>query len=374
MMPLHPKTADGANTVLFIDDDPEVLSTLTMVVGREFKTLSARSVSEGLRLLRGTPHPSAITLDLCMPQTDGLEGLRRIREIDADVPVVVLTGHSSLQSARQALRLGATDYLEKPFDSRELIHTLRILVSKHELARHPANTDPPPAPGLPDLGAMEYLHDLSNPLTIIGLQLDLLDAQLERMSRPGNGDGLDALRGPLAMANRQARRCRDLLSHWKRIVRLQGQPARSTDLARILAECVSDLSAIRQGSVSLSFLRPSVPVQVHGHAFELGRMFSNLVLNALQACPAQNGQVRISCNRTGSGVCVDITDNGPGIPPENLDHIFRPFFSTKGESGSGLGLHLAKRVAEAHGGRIEVQSRPGFGSTFSVHLPLANGA
>jgi two-component system NtrC family sensor kinase len=108
---------------------------------------------------------------------------------------------------------------------------------------------------------------------------------------------------------------------------------------------------------------------VMGRPRQIAQVLVNLLVNAGQAT-ASGGQVRLSTHREGDGVRVEIRDTGTGIPPDVLSSLFQPFFTTKppGE-GTGLGLAVAHGIVVAHGGRIDVQSEPGKGSCFSVHLP-----
>jgi two-component system, NtrC family, sensor kinase len=94
----------------------------------------------------------------------------------------------------------------------------------------------------------------------------------------------------------------------------------------------------------------------------------NLLLNAIQAVPGE-GRVGLEVARGDRFAVIRVSDTGRGIAPENLPNLFRPFFTTKGQ-GTGLGLSLARRIVEDHGGRIEVQSQLGKGSEFRVWLPL----
>jgi two-component system, NtrC family, sensor kinase len=103
------------------------------------------------------------------------------------------------------------------------------------------------------------------------------------------------------------------------------------------------------------------PAQIH-------QVLLNLALNAIQAINA-SGAVTVTVEQRGHLASVTVEDTGPGIPPETLNNIFRPFFTTKGH-GTGLGLSLAKRIVEDHGGTIEVASMPGHGCSFTVVLPI----
>ena len=113
---------------------------------------------------------------------------------------------------------------------------------------------------------------------------------------------------------------------------------------------------------------PSLP-EIEHDSDQIHQVLLNLLLNALQAID-HNGKVSVAVRGHGNTALVEVTDNGRGIPPEQLPHIFRPFFTTKGE-GTGLGLSLARRIVEDHQGRIDVASVVGKGTTFTVILPLA---
>jgi len=118
--------------------------------------------------------------------------------------------------------------------------------------------------------------------------------------------------------------------------------------------------------------------EIHAFPGEMRQVFSNLLINALEAC-GDGGAISLHVTRSRDwtepqrqGVRVTIADNGPGIPPENLHHIFEPFFTTKGEQGTGLGLWISYGIVQKHGGRIRVRSRTGprrRGTCFSVFLP-----
>jgi signal transduction histidine kinase len=105
---------------------------------------------------------------------------------------------------------------------------------------------------------------------------------------------------------------------------------------------------------------------------QIAQVFTNLLVNASQAIENQ-GQIRIRTRHQGGEVIVAISDTGKGMTPETLSRLFNPFFTTKPRGqGTGLGLSISRDIIHRHGGRIEVDSTPGQGSTFTIYLPVAN--
>ena len=125
--------------------------------------------------------------------------------------------------------------------------------------------------------------------------------------------------------------------------------------------------------------KPSPAVIVRGAEYKLQQVFLNLFLNAKEAMP-EGGELRVSTRLsgprelemlTGRHVLVQVQDSGTGIAREHMRHLFEPFFSTKqAAKGTGLGLWVSQGIVQQHGGQIQVTSRQGLGTTFSVALPL----
>jgi two-component system OmpR family sensor kinase len=209
-------------------------------------------------------------------------------------------------------------------------------------------------------------HDLRTPLTTIQGNLDLL--------RRGAVDDPDTRASTLrAISDETARMGRlvnDLLflAQADSGLKLYHQPVEVDTLllevyrqAQVMAQDVT----VRLGAEDQAL--------VSGDGDRLRQLLLNLVDNALKHAPAGSGEVTLTLRRGGGWVRVGVEDNGAGIAPEDLPHIFERFYradpSRSRSSGSGLGLAIAKWVAEAHGGRIEVESQVGRGSTFTVWLP-----
>ena len=189
--------------VLVIDDERGTRESLRLALQRDYQVFTAASVEEGLDLLTRDTF-DAVLLDLRLPGVDGIEGLRRIRDLDANVAVVILTAYATMETAVQALRLGANDYRTKPFDVADLLGVVRRNIAFRQTARrrdaalaHDLQRINDNLAGrimndehLAHLGqlAAALVHDLNGPLTNLTLSLDLL-----------RGDALAVERQPAAV-------------------------------------------------------------------------------------------------------------------------------------------------------------------------------
>ena len=215
----------------------------------------------------------------------------------------------------------------------------------------------------------EASHELRTPLTSLQLGLNLLLERPESLSARQR-QILELCRDD---GERLARLSRDLLD----LSRLEtGQrPPHLTSVApaEIVASAVAPLRRqIEARGLTLEFeLPPSLP-PVAADRVQIERVVANLVGNALRATPA-GGRIVVSGAAQDDGVAVTVTDTGVGIPPEYLARIFEPFVQVPDgpQGGAGLGLAICRRIVEAHGGQISVQSTPGHGSAFVFTLPRA---
>jgi signal transduction histidine kinase len=123
----------------------------------------------------------------------------------------------------------------------------------------------------------------------------------------------------------------------------------------------------RNGTFTFRVDPPELRLQVDPHQME--QVLLNLCLNALHAV-SDGGEIELRASRAGVHVVIEVADNGCGIPPDVLPHIFEPFFSTRpGVGSSGLGLSVAQRIIQDHGGEIRVATDPPHGTTFTLLIP-----
>jgi len=144
----------------------------------------------------------------------------------------------------------------------------------------------------------------------------------------------------------------------------------ATRLSRVLDSCIELLGPVAaERGVAINRHWPAGETEVSADANQLRQVFINLLLNAIQALPPR-GQVDVSVAKVGKEMRAVVADNGPGIAPDRLQQVFKPFYTTK-PGGAGLGMSIAQRIVSEHGGRLLLESWPGKGTVATVVLPPA---
>jgi signal transduction histidine kinase len=380
-------TASDLPQVLVIDDEMGPRESLRMLLKPNYQVYTADNVEAGLRILR-EKKPDAVISDIRMPGTSGIDGLRKIREIDPHVAVIMLTGFGALETAKEALRLGANDYISKPFDAREMREVIGRNVERTRMQRTGVNAaaeikelnnrllkELAQKERLASLGqaSAEFVHDLGNPLTIVWGYVQLLAKKLEQ-SEKENGSENPTSAKELNIIEQNVRLCRELLTMWQSYGSVEASPHKPISVTQIVREVVKGVGPMAiQSGVELQCDICDDPGTLLGDPVQIMRAIQNVIINALQASTEKKGSVSVSCTRKDFYVDVRVEDTGYGIAPAQMAKIFDPYFTTKqGKSGTGLGLYITKKVVEDHNGSIKVDSTPQVGTTFTIRLPLLN--
>ena len=378
-------TAKAPAKVLVIDDEIGPRESLRILLKLEFQVFLAESVVKGLAILK-EQHPDVILLDIRMPDMNGIEGLTEIRKLDADVAVLMLTGFGALETAQKAIRLGANDYLHKPFDAREMIEVVQRNVQHTRFQRRRRHTaeelhkvnqnlleELARKDHLAKVGqkSAEFMHDLRNPLTAVLAYVDLLREELHQ-SKEQLGDHWNETVAFLQNIEKNLEHCRELSEMWMKLGQQNNANIKALSVGELLREVVATARLTqRDRPVQINLEGDDGSYYVLADRIQIVRALGNIVSNAVDVVPDQTGRVRIRCAGAGQQVEIRVQDNGGGISPENLLHIFEPYFTTKGKAGTGLGLFISRQVIEQCHGTIFAESQPGNGATFTVRLPLA---
>jgi signal transduction histidine kinase len=373
--------------ILVIDDEMGPRESLRMLLKPNYQVYTAENVETGLRILR-EKNPDVVISDIRMPGTSGIDGLRKIREIDPHVAVIMLTGFGALDTAKEALRLGANDYISKPFDAREMREVIGRNVERTRVFRTSVSASAEikelnsrllkelaQKERLASLGqaSAEFVHDISNPLTIVWGYVQLLAKKLEQ-SEKENGTTSGTSAKELNIIEQNVRLCRELLTMWQSYGSVEASPHKPISVARIVGDLVKSIGTMAtQSAVELRWNICDDPCTLLGDSVQITRAIQNVIINAVQASAEKKGSVTVSCTRRDFYVDVRVEDTGCGITEAQLAKIFDPYFTTKqSKSGTGLGLYITRKVVEDHNGSIKVDSTPQVGTSFTIRLPLLN--
>jgi len=417
---LNPDYAESHDhRILIVDDEESVRTFFAAYLGETYSCATATNAREALDILAGESFALVIT-DLTMPGLSGIELLRKITEHYKETAVIIVSGIDRSQRVMDAIRLGASDYLVKPCEldvltisveralERRMLwrnarrYKLELETRNTELAHQKTEMQRLQAQVLQvekmaSLGqlAAGVAHELNNPAGFIYSNIDLLKGYVERLKSclsdydklvlpPEAAAQISAIKKEIDYHNivadldsiladcyTGAERIRDVVQNLRLFSRLDEAAVKRVDLNEGIESTVRLLSGYyKSGLINLVTDFGEVP-QVNCYAAQLNQVWMNLLVNAAQAIGTDAGEVRIATRCEGSTVTVSVSDTGPGIPPGELTRIFDPFFTTKpvGE-GTGLGLSISHGIVQRHGGRIEVASAVGRGTTFTVYLAV----
>jgi signal transduction histidine kinase len=210
-------------------------------------------------------------------------------------------------------------------------------------------------------------HEIRNPLSTMRLNLDLLAEEFQDAPTPRDQRILQKIE----RVRRESLRLQNILEDFLRFARVQELrlgPANLNDVIDVVRDFCEPQAVVQGVVIRTQYAADLPPVPLEVELFKQALL--NLYLNALHAMP-DGGELILSTRREGPWVVLEVADTGCGIPPEHQARVFDAFYSTR-PGGSGLGLPTARKIVEAHGGRITLQSEPGKGSRFTIYLPTGH--
>jgi signal transduction histidine kinase len=356
-------------SVLIVEDDDDIRRNMEDILSLDgYRVTSASHCLPAITAIESQVFDVAI-VDWRLPDGDGDDLISMILQYQPDVPVVVITGMREFDTAVQALRRGAYDFLVKPINPELLRSVLgRLVERKKHLVEIEASRN--------KLLASERLAAVGQ--MVAGLAHEARNA-FQRSHACLAELSLDLAEMPESLKLvRKVQKALDDVHHLLEEVRQYSAPIilerRPCCLTSLLGETWQKLlDAKSSNSQPRLTIHPSdnFPQSCYVDPDRLGQVFRNLLENAAFACrdPGEI-QVGIFCEtKSNPFIRIEISDNGEGVDEKNRELIFAPFFTTK-TKGTGLGLAISNRIVEAHEGRIRVEDSDLGGAKFIVEIPL----
>jgi len=370
-------------SILLVDDEEGIRKVLSILLAdMGYQVLTAATGAEALRTFEKLRPPIVLT-DIKMPEMDGIELLRKLKQISPDTEVIMITGHGDMDLAIKSVKYEATDFVTKPINDEILEIALK---RAHERITMRRKLD-------------DYTHNLeqlvrdktkklveAERLAAIGQTVAGLSHAIKNITGGLKG-GAFVLEKGIELGEQKY-----LMQGWEMI---KGNVDKITNLSMDLLNYAKDTRPDFQACDPIQPLREVVDLmrpRAKEHGIDLRTQFNkdigpchfdpdlihhsllNLVTNALDACIDDSGKkekkvmVRAIKKREW-GVEYQVEDTGCGMNPEVKNKIFQSFFSTKGTDGTGIGLMITKKIIDEHNGEIEAESKKGAGSTFVIRIP-----
>ncbi len=361
----------GARVVVIDDDYAMRLSCRQILAKSGYAVEVFEDGTKGIEAVLAQ-RPDLVVVDLKMPGISGMDVIDRVHTIDPHMVVVVITGYPTIGSAVEAIKAGAYDFLPKPFTPDEL-----RLVVKRALGRRQLLLESHRLEMEQEILKRRFVtfvsHQLKSPLTAIRQYLDVL------LRMEGDPEAETQRKEWLERSRRRCDLMVRLIEDWLTLARAECSELvrrrEPLDLHQILSDIAEAYEGqARESGITLELTQPERTLMVAGDEGCVGVLFTNLVENAI-AYNRPEGKVSISARVERGEVCVSVADTGRGIPEEYQALVFDEFFRVKDEieatpAGTGLGLPISKRIVAEMGGKIDLESEVGVGSTFTVRLPL----
>ena len=400
-------------TLLIVDDEDGPRQALRMVFKDEYNLLMAEDGPTAIELAQSNDIDVAV-LDIRMAGMSGIEVLERLKYVKPDMEAIMMTAYETTDTIRQALRLRACDYLNKPFDLAAMRAAVGQAMQRRTLESEINSSAEKVSELLAELQNQRVeeqiakkrgdiyasiIHDINGPLTVISGFVQVLNQRLNRTARMEVED-LEFVKHRLNIVTRQTTSCIEISRRYLDILRnkpgQQNAPRVSvSQLLKDLEQNVRVHPSVHENEFSVTPFGEDVGVKVN--STDVTQILQNLAVNAFQ-CTSQPHRVEISgavlrapldlttfkdgpndrllnvesMDNTAPLVKFSVRDTGPGIPAEVLPKIFQAYFTTKGpREGTGLGLNIVQRLIKEGHGALHCHTQVGEGTTFTVYLPGA---
>ncbi|MBI2985810.1 MAG: response regulator [Deltaproteobacteria bacterium] len=352
---------DRAN-ILIVDDEMGPRESLKMILKPYFNVFTAERGGQAIEILNQIPI-DLVTLDLKMPGLTGTKVLEKVKQRDPDIEAIIITGYGSMDTAIEGLRLGAFDYVSKPFDVDHILTLVRCALERRNARLK-----------LKQIKS-EFLanvsHELRTPLSVVvGFVSILLDQLIGKLT--------EEQQRALERVYKNSEELLELIDNVLCLTSLNAGDLcldeKEFDFGLMVKQTAERYSRlVEEKGIELSIQSPPGMRAVSDPA-KVARIFQNLLHNAVKF--TLRGQIAVKLHRsvTRGVVDLEIIDTGMGIPRDQIEGMFQPFRQMDGSfrrqfSGMGLGLTIARRLTDFLGGTLEIRSQPNIGTHVLLSIP-----
>jgi signal transduction histidine kinase len=367
------------NKILLVDDEQDIREVLNLSLSDlGYDVLEAENGAEALRLFK-VARPPIVMTDIKMPGMDGIELLQKVKYENPDTEVIMITGHGDMNLAIKSLKYEATDFITKPINvdvleiavqrARERIVTREKLREYTENLENLVREKTELQSHLSSLGLMigSISHGIKGLITGLDGGMYLVNSGFAKENGEQIKEGWEVVK---LMVERIRRMVLDILFYAKeRNLKWESIDALS------FAEEVAGTLEPKAKAHGIEFVK-DFDSKVGDFEVDAGYVhaaLSNILENAVDACtrdPSQRAhRIVFGVRQKKKNIIFDVFDNGIGMDKDTREKLFTPFFSSKGNKGTGLGLFISNKIIEQHGGKIDVNSTPGEGTLFKIRIP-----
>jgi len=309
--------------------------------------------------------PELVLLDLKLPDLSGEEVLQRVKEINKNIAIIVITGHGGEQVAVEMMKRGAIDFISKPVEYDVLLKAIEnaLEMRDHQLEDHHLNRYASLEKFFPFLA-----HEIRNPLHAISGALAIIQRRSDRKDEL-LGQSIKIIHEEVQHLNNFVQEC---LNFVRPPDRIRFNEVDMNELMGVVITMVSHMLELESNNIRVvSEMDPHLP-KIYANYEEMKHALVNIVKNAFESMP-EGGELTIQTLRNVDSpkhIKLIVSDQGMGMMKENLKLLFSPFFTTK-LRGTGLGLAICRRIiVERHHGKIDIESEEHRGTTVRIELPI----
>ncbi|MCB0639984.1 MAG: response regulator [Phaeodactylibacter sp.] len=370
-----------AARILVVDDEPQFERLILQRFRKQvraglFDFVFASNGEEALRIIEQEESLAMVLTDINMPIMDGLTLISKVRELEQALKMVVVSAYGDMKNIRAAMNLGAFDFLTKPIDFSDLEATIQKTLEEVQLLRQAelANRLSDENEKLEELDQLKsqfftnISHEFRTPLTVITGMAKQIETNPDQLLTKG-----------LAMIRRNAYNLLDLVNQILDLHKVEAgaMPVHlmQADLIAYLQQIAESYEALAETKeIKLHFSTSEETLVMDYDAEKMLRIFSNLLGNGIKFTE-QGGEVFFDIAKVDGEVQLKVRDTGIGISQEQLPKVFDRFYQIErlivpGKTGTGVGLSLVKEFVDLLGGRIEVESQAGEGTTFTLYFQI----